>query len=298
MAQRFSSRPEAKTRPSSVCGPVDDFGLEKSRDDGSLLGWPSVSRNHDRLHLVTDMGVPVLKVVRTDGAEPRSAMPVSTITPIAPPVARALRDVEGSEHRRDGGPKDAVLVSALKNGERQALEQLYRRHSDFAFCLAVRLQGHAQDIEDVVHDAFLKAQASLATLQDANAFRGWLGSIVVNEVRGRLRKNRLLRALRLQGAEPVDLDSLASPTAGPDVRAELAQVYTLLRLMVTEERIAWTLRFVEHYQLEEVAELCGCSLATVKRRLLSAQRFLQEHLVTDNRKHEGGQETWEGGVPR
>lgn len=298
MALRFSSHPRAKTPSGSVCWPIDESLLEKSCADGSSHGWPSVSRNRDRLHLVTDMGVPVLKVVRPDGAESRGVAPVSTVTPIAAPLARALRDVEGSEHTRDGGPKDAVLVTALRNGERHALEQLYRRHSEFAFCLAVRLQGHNQDIEDVVHDAFLKAQASLATLQDASAFRGWLGSIVVNEVRGRLRKNRFLRVLRLQSAEPVDLDSLASPAAGPEVRAQLAQIYTLLRLMVTEERIAWTLRFVEHYRLEEVAELCGCSLATVKRRLVSAQRFLQEHLVTDSRKNGSGEENWEGGLPR
>ncbi len=257
-----------------------------------------LSRNRDRLHLVTDMGVPALKVVRalplesrpsesrpseSRGADSlRNAVQSPTTAAV---LERELRETDPESARHgDGGPRDADLVSALLEGDRGALEHLYRRHSEFAFCLAVRLQGHNQDIEDVVHDLFLKAQASLASLQDASAFRGWLGSIVVNEVRGRLRKGRFLRALRLQSAEPVDLDSLASPAAGPDIRAQLAQVYTLLRLMVTEERIAWTLRFVEHYRLEEVAELCGCSLATVKRRLLSAQRFLQEHLVTDKRK--------------
>lgn len=230
------------------------------------------------------MGVPVLKVVRAEEVhEPRSfaAAPASGDAKVG--STRVLRDDRGASGERDAGPRDAELVAALLSGDRAALEKLYRRHAEFALRLGVRLQGHNQDIEDVVHDAFLKAQASLANLQDADAFRGWLGAIVVNEVRARLRKGRFLRALRLQSAEPVDLDSLASPNAGPDVRAQLAQVYTLLRLMVTEERIAWTLRFVEHYRLEEVAELCGCSLATVKRRLLSAQRFLQEHLVTDAR---------------
>jgi RNA polymerase sigma-70 factor, ECF subfamily len=248
---------------------------------------------------VTEMGVPVLKVVRADGAELHRA-PVVAPAPESQPLGEhEVREAgTGSGRHKDGGPRDAELVSALLLGDRDALEKLYRRHSEFAFCLAVRLQGHNQDVEDVVHDSFLKAQASLAGLQDASAFRGWLGSIVVNEVRARLRKSRFLRVLRLQGAEPVDLDSLASPAAGPDVRAQLAQVYTLLRLMVTEERIAWTLRFVEHYQLEEVAELCGCSLATVKRRLSSAQRFLEEHLVTDKRKDDYHGGHLEGGFPR
>src|SRR5690606_1305733 len=142
-----------------------------------------------------------------------------------------------------------------------------------------RLQGNAQDMEDVVHDAFLKAHRRIRGLKEPSAFRAWLGSIVVNEVRIRLRRTRLMRVLRLQNAEPVDLDALASSDASPEVRAQLAQVYGLLRLMPTDERIAWTLRFVERHRLQDVAQLSECSLATAKRRLTGAQRFLDEHYV-------------------
>ena len=53
-----------------------------------------------------------------------------------------------------------------------------------------------------------------------------------------------------------------------------------LQTVPPDDRIAWTLRHVERHRLEAVAELCGCSLATVKRRILRAQRFLVEHFVT------------------
>lgn len=179
--------------------------------------------------------------------------------------------------------EDASLVRRLLTGERAALEELYRRHAKFAFNLAVRLQGHAGEVEDVVHDAFLKAHAELGGLRDANAFRGWLGSIVVSQVRSRLRRGSFLRGLRLVPPDSVDLESIASPSAGPEVRAQLAQVYALLKLLPADERIAWTLRSVERHRLEEVAELVGCSLATVKRRLVRAQRFLDEHFVEPGR---------------
>lgn len=246
-----------------------------------------------------DMGVPLLRIVHDADAaarapEPDSAQVVADSGIVASSVSAAdscpvvrLEDFAVERGPRAANltePSDAELVARLLAGDRGALEFLYRRHAQFAFKLAVRLQGSSNDIEDVVHDAFLKAQSRVESLQDPGLFRGWLGSIVVNEVRLRLRKGRFLRALRLQSSEPVDLDSLASESASPEVRAQLAQVYALLRLMATEERIAWTLRFVERHQLEEVAELTGCSLATVKRRLLSAQRFLAEHLVTDPRQ--------------
>lgn len=178
------------------------------------------------------------------------------------------------------GREDAELVREVLRGERLAFEELYRRHSGFAFGLAVRLQGSTSDIEDMVHDSFLRAYGELKSLRDPSSFRSWLGSIVVTQVRMRLRRGRLFRTLGLGTTDPIELDSLASEAAGPDVRAELAQVYALLHVMPADERIAWTLRSVERHRLEEIAELTSCSLATVKRRIQRAERFLHEHFVS------------------
>jgi RNA polymerase sigma-70 factor (ECF subfamily) len=83
----------------------------------------------------------------------------------------------------------------------------------------------------------------------------------------------------VSSADPVDLDVVASAEASPEVRALLAQVYALLRTLPADDRIAWTLRHVERHRLEDVAELAGCSLATAKRRIARAQRYLSEHFV-------------------
>ena len=174
---------------------------------------------------------------------------------------------------------DVQLVALAREGDLRAFEALYRRHAAFAMNLAVRIQGSITDVEDVVHDAFLRAQTCLSELRETGAFRSWLGSIVVRQVRSRLRRRRLLSFAGMTGSDPVDLDAIASPEADPEVRALLAQVYALLRTMNADDRIAWTLRFVERHRLEEVADLAGCSLATAKRRIARAQRFLAEHFV-------------------
>jgi RNA polymerase sigma-70 factor (ECF subfamily) len=174
---------------------------------------------------------------------------------------------------------DAALVELTAAGHRSAFEALYRRHSSFALGLAVRIQGGATDVEDVVHDAFVQAHARLADLKDPAAFRAWLGSIVVRLVRTRLRRRRLLAALGLWSPEPVDLDAIASSDASTESRVLLAQVYALLQTLPASDRIAWTLRFIEKHRLETVAELMSCSLATAKRRILRAQRFLAGHFV-------------------
>jgi RNA polymerase sigma-70 factor (ECF subfamily) len=175
---------------------------------------------------------------------------------------------------------DAQLVSLSRESDMVAFEVLYRRHAAFAINLAIRIQGSAADVEDTVHDAFLRAHSRLNELRDPGAFRSWLGAIVVRLVRSRMRRSRLLRAAGVGAADQVDLDMIASAEAGPEARAQLAQIYALLQTVAPDDRIAWTLRHVERHRLEAVAELCGCSLATAKRRILRAHRFLTAHFVT------------------
>ena len=200
------------------------------------------------------------------------------------PAAARLRLIGGvAAGEQPQGPSDEALVlraRAADGGSTAAFELLYRRHAGAALNLAVRIQGSTADVEDVVHDAFVRAHQRLAELREPAAFRSWLGSIVVHLVRTRLRRRRLIALLGLAAPEPVDLDAVAAPGGDPEARVLLAQVYALLQTLPTDERIAWTLRYVESHRLESVAELAGCSLATAKRRIARAQGFLEEHFVS------------------
>ncbi len=175
---------------------------------------------------------------------------------------------------------DAQLVALGCKGESGAFELLYRRHVTFALHLATRIEGSSRDVEDIVHDAFLRAFERINDLSDRGAFKSWLGAIVVHAVRSRMRRHRLMNLLGIgRKSEPVDLDSVMSPDASPHTRAQVAQIYALLRTLSADDRIAWTLRCVEGHDLDSVAKLTRCSLATVKRRISRAQQFLDEHFI-------------------
>lgn len=181
---------------------------------------------------------------------------------------------KGDAPRRSSGLSDAELVLLCRVRERGAFEELYRRHASSALALAVRIQGNTLDVEDIVHDAFVRAHDHLDRLRSGDSFRAWLGSIVVRLVRTRLRRRRLLSSLGLSRSEPMDLEAVAAPSVSPEERLELAEVYACLERMDLDRRIAWTLRFIEGHRLEEVAELAGCSLATAKRRIAAAQELI------------------------
>lgn len=242
-----------------------------------------------RLRLVEPVApaVPAAEALEDAGAVgPSSAPEVRGRKEVQPTDARAADgrpSVAPASGERGGGLTelpDAQLVILGARGDVAALEQLYRRHAAFAIHLATRIEGSARDVEDIVHDAFLRAFERLGDLVDPAAFRAWLGSIVVHKVRSRMRRARLLGLLGMgKSSEPVDLDALASPTASPHARAQIAQIYALLHTLPADDRIAWILRSVEGHELETVAQMCGCSLATVKRRISRAQQFLDGHFV-------------------
>lgn len=177
---------------------------------------------------------------------------------------------------------DEGLVALAAGGDMRAAETLYRRHVPYALNLAARIAGSTTDVEDVVHDAFLRALQRLDSLRNPAAFRTWLGSIVVHGMRSRLRREKFRRMLGLRetrGAQPIEIEQIASPTASPAVRAELAQLYALVRTLPADDRIAWTLRCIEGHELAEAAALADCSLATVKRRIARVQKFIDDHFV-------------------
>jgi RNA polymerase sigma-70 factor (ECF subfamily) len=175
---------------------------------------------------------------------------------------------------------DAELVDRATRGDRWCREVLYRRHASYLLGLATRLCGSRGDAEEIVQDAFIAGFERLGTLRDSGALRVWLGQIVVNLVRHRLRRLKLLRLVGLdRGTDDATLEALAAPGLHPEACAELALLDRALARLRADLRIAWMLRHVEGLELTEVASVCGCSLATIKRRLADADAVVRVHVA-------------------
>lgn len=184
------------------------------------------------------------------------------------------------------GPSDATLVRRARAGDSQAAADLYRRHLGYVLGMSVRMLGTRTDGEDVTQDVFAIALARLDTLSDPGAFRAWTAQIAVNLIRKRIRRRQFVRLLGLdRGTPDATLEILAASHGNAEARAELALLDAALARIPPDQRIAWMLRHVEGEELETVARLTGCSLATVKRRIARAAAELSTHLgsgaVTD-----------------
>ena len=174
---------------------------------------------------------------------------------------------------------DAALVTRAVAGDRWSREVLYRRHAETLLGLATRLLANRGDAEEIVQEAFIAGFERLGTLREPGALRVWLGQIVVNLARHRLRRAGLMRFLGLdRGADDATLEALAAPGLHPEASAELALLDRALGRLRADLRIAWMLRRVEGLELTEVASVCGCSLATIKRRLAEAEEVVRRHV--------------------
>jgi RNA polymerase sigma-70 factor (ECF subfamily) len=169
---------------------------------------------------------------------------------------------------------DAALVAALQAGRMEARKVLFDRHADEVERILYRVLGPDSELVDLMQEVFLAALSSIGQLRDPNALSGWLRGIAVNKARKLILRRRRWRFVR--SFAPSELPETEALTAGPELSDALRCTYAVLAELPADERVAFCLRFVDGMELTQVAEACGVSLATIKRRLARAQRTFTE----------------------
>ena len=195
-----------------------------------------------------------------------------------PAAASHRQALEPATHAERIEPRalDAELIERLARGDQWAKEALYRRYVKLVWTTALHMVGNRTDAQDVVQDTFVEALRDLRTLRRHAALRPWLMRICVHQAHRRFRRRKLLRRLGLdRSIDDAPLESLLDGGATAEQQLELRAVDRALQSASAGERFAWILRYVDGHTLEEVANACGCSLATAKRRLSEAQQLVR-----------------------
>jgi RNA polymerase sigma-70 factor (ECF subfamily) len=167
---------------------------------------------------------------------------------------------------------DGVLVVRARQGDRWAIEALYRRHVHRVTGLVTRLMRGGAEVEDVVQDTFVDAFRGLTRLAEPSLFSAWLMRIAVHQAHRRFRRRRLLGLFGLRASiEDEPLGRSLALGAPQEVVAECAALDRVLAQVEPRDRAAWLLHRIEGYSLPEVGHLVGASLSTVKRRVARAE---------------------------
>lgn len=182
-------------------------------------------------------------------------------------VASAVRTTSTARLRLVAADRLDPQVSAA--GAEPSLELLYERYATYVGALASRMLGRVVEVDDVVQEVFASAATSLRRRDNEQEVRGWFAKVTVRRCMRQLRVRALWRVVSLD--EDPSYERLAAPDASEGERHLITEVYRALDSLPPRQRVPWTLHHVEGEGLERVAELCDCSLATVKRRIAEAR---------------------------
>ena len=175
-----------------------------------------------------------------------------TTAPIVTFVPRSLAEARPEEERR--------------------FEEFYREHASYVAGVLFRVVGNDGDIDDVVQETFVAASSHLHQLKEPSAARAWLVAIAVRRVKRHLGRRQRQRLLAVRVGE------VAAQFSDPRDRHAVDELYDALDRLPPDLRIPWVLARIEQFTLPDVAAFCGVSLATVKRRIVESEQFLQRML--------------------
>ena len=181
-------------------------------------------------------------------------------------------------------------------GEQQVVvptwDEVVEQHSDRVFRLAYRLTGNRPDAEDLTQEVFVRVFRSLDGYTPGT-FEGWLHRITTNLfLDGARRKQRIRfdtlsdeRAARLTSSAPAPELALADQTFDDDIETALAT-------LPPDFRAAVVLCDVEGLSYEEIAEILGAKLGTVRSRIHRGRSMLRKALA--HREPADGRERYRG----
>ena len=179
----------------------------------------------------------------------------------------------------DNDRQDTSAVKAVLSGDRQAFDSIVTRYTPLLYSLAYQFLGGEFDAEEAVQDIFFKLYRTLPKFDPSRRFHPWMYTIALNTLRSIQKKNRR-KILRLR-ADLAEARPAAEAAVSDDnpldqvVRREGERLARkALQTLRKQHREVFILRFIEGLPENEVSEILGIPLGTVKTYGYRARREL------------------------
>lgn len=178
---------------------------------------------------------------------------------------------------------DRALIDRCLAGDTDAFSRLVQRHQDRLYGTLVHLLGSTQDALDVAQETFVLAWQNLASFRGDSAFYSWLFRIAHNAAVSFRRRDRrpqsMDRGRDLHGEEPEDRRSANDPAHQlvSDERRQVVQA--ALAALPEDYRTVLVLKEMDGLSYEEIADVIGCPIGTVRSRIHRARSELKDKLL-------------------
>jgi RNA polymerase sigma-70 factor (ECF subfamily) len=177
-------------------------------------------------------------------------------------------------------PSDGDLLRRHVGGDAEAFGELFLRHRERLWAVAVRTLADPEEAADALQDAMISAFRRAADFRGESAVTTWLHRIVVNACLDRLRRRAARPATSGMDEQMLDAAVAGSALAEPGADKDAAlDVMAALRTLVPEQRAALVLVDMLGYPVADTAELLGVSPGTVKSRCARGRARLLPQLA-------------------
>jgi RNA polymerase sigma-70 factor (ECF subfamily) len=212
--------------------------------------------------------------------KPRIIFPLKEVNP-AVASERQIPEAELSGDLVSDDP-DFEIVARVRNGETDAFEELVRKHGRRVYRSLLAIVGSAEEAEDALQDAFLKAFQHLSHFERRSKFSTWLVRIAINTGLQRMRSRKQVDSLDEENEEfrPRNIQAWTDTPEEFYSREELRRlVEQEVMKLPAKYRVALMLRDLEELSTEEAAAALGLSVPGLKARVLRGRLMLRESMV-------------------
>lgn len=176
-------------------------------------------------------------------------------------------------------PSDAELVERTLGGDTGAFAELVERYRDAAYAIGLHVLGDPHEAAELAQDAFVQAWRALGQLREPAKFPAWLCRIAGNLARSRLSvRAAVVRTLSLEDIEEmaVQHDSLSDSAHEAEI---VGIVRRLMETLPDDQRLAFTLFYVNGYSYGDLSRMLELPEGTVKTQLHRARAQLKRGFV-------------------
>jgi RNA polymerase sigma-70 factor (ECF subfamily) len=203
-------------------------------------------------------------------------------------LATSILDLSAQRALESTDSDDLRLVESLRSGAEPAYEELLVRFQQPVYALALRLLDDPSEASDVVQEVFLKVFRNIGAFRGQSSLKTWMYRITVNEAHNARRWFFRHRRREVElDSEPEETrrwkeiipDNCLSPFDVAFEREQHVRLEAALEKISPTFREAVVLRDITDMSYEEIAEILGVSLGTVKSRILRGREALRVELV-------------------
>jgi RNA polymerase sigma-70 factor (ECF subfamily) len=179
---------------------------------------------------------------------------------------------------------DEQLIKRFQQGDLWAFEEIVLRYRDRLKNFVYRYVNDDREAEDLVQDTFLKLYQNKHAYKEIAKFSTWIYTIAGNLAKTLLRKRKTRKLMFFShlGPEDKDLDVPSNERSSQEVLEGLFDekiIQKAISKLPEHFRIAIILRDVQELSYEEISNIIGKPIGTVKSRINRARLRLQKELV-------------------